>query len=173
MLSGTFVKYILLIIMSPVFSMLSERAEEKLTGKEFPFSFVQLLKDIFRGVTISLRNMVLEYLFIVMGLITCLFFPPLILVATPLLIVVGWYYVGFTLLDYNCERYRLGIGDSIRLIRKNKGYACGIGFVYSFFLALPFLPGDIIGIMCGPALGVIGATMSFLEINKTTVPASS
>jgi CysZ protein len=164
--SGTLVKYILLIILSPVFSLLSEKTEEKIGGEKFPFSFVQLLKDIARGTAISLRNLLFEYLFIFGGFVLCFFFPPLILFVTPFLFFIGWYFVGFTLLDYNCERHRYSIGKSVDLIRKNKGYACGIGFVYSFFLALPFLPGDIIGIMCGPALGVIGATLSFLEMNR-------
>jgi CysZ protein len=165
-MSGTLVKYVLLIILSPVFALLSEKTEIKLTGKEFPFSFVQLLKDIFRGITISLRNMLLEYLFIFFGFVICFFLPPMVIIVTPFLLFTGWYFTGFTLLDYNCERHRLRISKSVELIRKNKGYACGIGFVYSLFLALPFLFGDIIGIMCGPALGVIGATLSFLEMNK-------
>ena len=169
-LSGTLVKYVLLIILSPVFALLSEKAEERLTGKEFPFSFIQLLKDIFRGITISIRNMLLEYIIIFGCFIVCLFFPPLFLITTPFLLFLGWYFVGFTLLDYNCERHRYTMSASIKLIRKNKGYACGIGFVYSFFLALPFLPGNIIGIICGPAVGVVGATISFLEMTK---PANS
>ncbi|MGZ4042037.1 MAG: EI24 domain-containing protein [Bacteroidia bacterium] len=165
-ISGTFVKYVLLMILSPVFALLSESAEEKLTGNKFPFSFVQLIKDIFRGIAISLRNMMLEYFFMFLCFLLTLIFPPLIIVTTPLALFIGWYYVGFTLLDYNSERHKFGIGQSTRFIKHNKGYACGIGFVYSFFLALPFIPGSIIGMMFGPAVAVIGGTISFLEIQK-------
>jgi CysZ protein len=166
LLSGTFIKYALLIILSPVFALLSEKTEEKLTGKNFPFSFSQLIKDIVRGIGMSLRNMLLEYFFIFVCFILSLFFPPLLFVTTPFLLLMGWYFVGFALLDYNSERHKMGIGKSINLMKRNKGYACGIGLVYSFFLALPFIPGHLIGIMFGPAVAVVGGTISFLEINK-------
>ena len=166
LVSGTFVKYVLLIILSPVFALLSEKTEEKLTGKEFPFSFKQLLKDILRGVFICLRNMMIEYLFIIICFIASVFFPPLFFVTTPFLLFLGWYFVGFALLDYNCERHKFKAGQSIALIRKNKGYACGIGLVYCFFLALPFLPGQVLGMMFGPASAVVGSTISFLEIQE-------
>lgn len=165
-LSGTFVKYVLLMILSPVFALLSESAEEKITGNKFPFSFTQLLKDILRGVAISLRNMILEYFFVFSCFLLTLFFPPLIFITTPFIMFLGWYYVGFTLLDYNSERHKFGVSESTRFIKQNKGYACGVGFVYSFFLALPFIAGSIIGMMFGPALAVVGGTISFLEIQK-------
>jgi CysZ protein len=166
MLSGTFIKYILLIILSPVFALLSERAEEKLTGKNFPFSLKQLLKDVLRGIAITVRNMILEYFFIFICFLVCIFFPPLIFVTTPFLLLLGWYFVGFSLLDYSCERHKYGVGEGIQFIKRNKGYAIGIGFVYSFFMALPFIPGQVLGMMFGPAIAVIGATISFIEINK-------
>jgi CysZ protein len=168
-MSGTFVKYILLMVLSPVFALLSEKAEEKLTGVEFPFSFKQLLKDIGRGILISLRNMILEFFFIFICFVVCIFFPPLLFVTTPFLLLLGWYFVGFAILDYNCERHRYGVGQSIDFMKKNRGYVIGIGLVYSFFLALPFLPGQILGMMFGPAVAVIGATVSFLEIRKNAM----
>jgi len=165
-LGGTFIKYILLMVLSPVFALLSESAEEKLTGWKFPFSFLQLLKDIFRGIAISLRNMILEYFFMFACFLLTIIFPPLIIVTAPFLLFLGWYYVGFTLLDYNCERHKFGVAKSSQFIRNNKGYACGIGLVYSFFLGLPFILGSVLGIMFGPAVAVVGATISFLEINN-------
>lgn len=165
-LSGTFIKYVLLMLLSPVFALLSESAEEKLSGKKFPFSFVQLIKDIFRGVGISLRNMLLEYFFMFACFLITFIFPPLVIITTPFVLFLGWYYVGFTLLDYNSERHKFKIGQSTQFIKQNRGYACGIGFVYSFFLALPFLAGSIIGMMFGPVLAVVGGTISFLEIQN-------
>lgn len=166
--SSTFLKYVLLMILSPVFSLLSESADEKLTGNKYPFNFIQLLKDIVRGVSINLRNMLLEYFFIFICFIISIAFPPLFIVTTPFLLFLGWYYVGFSLLDYSCERHKYNASQSIQFIKQNRGTACGIGFVYSFFMALPFLPGSVIGIMFGPSIGVVGSTISFLEINKTT-----
>ncbi len=168
--STTFIKYVLLMILSPVFSLLSEKAEQKITGNTYPFSFKQLLKDILRGIAISLRNMLLEYFFIVSCFVVSLIFPPLFIITTPFLLFIGWYYAGFVLLDYNCERHKYGVSKSVQFIKANKGMACGIGFVYSFFMALPFFPGAIVGIMFGPSVGIVGGTISFLEINKKNLP---
>ena len=168
-ISATFIKYVLLMVLSPVFSLLSEKTEQKLTGNVYSFSFIQLVKDSVRGILISLRNMLLEYFFIFCCFILCVFFPPIVVCIAPFLLLLGWYYVGFSLLDYNCERHKYSILKSINFIRKNKGTACGIGFVYSVFMALPFMPGSVLGIMFGPSLGVVGGAISFLEITKTEI----
>lgn len=166
LISGTFSRYILLIVLSPLFALLSEKAEENLTGAHFPFSFKQLCKDILRGILITLRNLSIEFGIIILCMILSFFFAPVALLTIPFLLFVSWYFTGFTMLDYSAERHKLKSGESTDLIRLNKGYACGIGCVYWLFMILPFFIGDIIGIMFGPALAVVGATISFLEIRK-------
>ncbi|MBS1634277.1 MAG: EI24 domain-containing protein [Bacteroidetes bacterium] len=162
--SGTFTKYLLLIIMSPLFARVSELTEEKITGKSYPFVFSGFLKDIWRGIGISLRNMLLEYLIIIACFTISILFAPAAFITTPFLLFVSWYYFGFTMLDYNFERHGMNISKSTRFARRNMGLACGIGIVYAFFISLPTFVGDIIGIMLGPLLAVVGATTSFLEL---------
>jgi CysZ protein len=166
LISGTFSRYILLIVLSPLFALLSEKAEENLTGAQFPFSFKQLCKDILRGVLITLRNLSIEFGIIILCMILSFFIAPVAIITIPFLLFVSWYFTGFTMLDYNAERHKLKAGESTDLVRMNKGYACGIGCVYWLFMILPFFIGDIIGIMFGPALAVVGSTISFLEIQK-------
>lgn len=163
-IAGTFIKYVLLIFLSPVFSLLSEKTESRLTGREFEFSFSQLLTDIVRGIGISLRNLLLEYSFIFICFVLTLLFPPLIIVSAPLLLFIGWYYTGFTLLDYNFERHRLSARESNAIIASARGYACAVGMVYSVLLSLPFLFGGLIGIVFGPVIATIGGTICFLQI---------
>jgi CysZ protein len=161
-----FSKYLLLMILSPLFSLLSESADEKLTGNKFPFNIIQLLKDVLRGITVNLRNLFMElFLTFALWLIT-FFFPPLIFITFPLGLVIGWYFIGFNLLDYSCERHKLSVREGIQFIKRNRGYAIGVGCVYSLFMSLPTFAGDLVGLMFGPTLAVIGATMSFLEIKK-------
>jgi CysZ protein len=166
LISGTFSRYILLIILSPLIALLSEKAEETITGKKFPFSFQQLCKDILRGVLITLRNLSLEFGIIILCTVLSFFIAPVAILTVPFLILVSWYFTGFTMLDYNAERYKMRAGESSNLVRANQGYACGIGCVYWLFMILPFFIGDMIGIMFGPALAVVGATISFLEIRN-------
>lgn len=162
-MSGTFSKYITLIILSPIFSKLSEETEQKINQTNYPFNFSQFIKDIGRGILISIRNMLIEYFYLAICFIITLIFPPLAIVTTPLLILISWYYTGFTMLDYNFERHKMSISQSSVFIKKNAGLACGIGLVYSLFMLLPLF----LGIMFGPILAVVGATISFLEIKKS------
>lgn len=159
-ISSTFVKYVTLIFLSPLFALLSESVEEKLSGTKYPFLTTQLIKDIGRGIVMSIRNMILEYFFIACCLILTLIFPPSVIVTGPLLILVSWYFLGFTMFDYNFERHKMGVSQSIHIARKHKGMICGIGMIYSLFMVLPLF----IGLMFGPVLAVVGATLCFLEL---------
>lgn len=161
-ISSTFVKYVTLIFLSPLFALLSESVEEKLSGTKYPFHTTQLLKDIDRGIVMSIRNMILEYFVIACCFIVTLLFPPLVIITGPFLILVSWYFLGFTMFDYNFERHKMGVSHSIKTARKHKGMICGIGMVYSLFMVLPFF----IGLMFGPVLAVVGATLCFLELNS-------
>lgn len=165
-IGGIFTKYILLILLSPLFSLLSESVEEKLEGKKFPFNIVQLLKDIGRGTIISLRNLFMELFLSFFLWIIAIFFPPLFFITFPLGLIIGWYFIGFALLDYSCERHKYSVSSSIQFIKSHRGYAIGIGCVYAIFMALPTFAGDFIGLMFGPTIAVIGATTSFLKIKK-------
>ena len=162
-LSGTLIKYVTLICLSPLFALLSESVEQKINGQTYPFNFSQLIKDIGRGILISLRNLFLEYLIIIACFILTLFFAPLAIVTVPFLMLVSWYFIGFTMMDYNFERHKMSISQSVQFARKNKGLICGIGIVYFAVMLLPFF----IGMMFAPLLAVIGATISFLEIQKS------
>lgn len=161
--SSTFSKYVVLILLSPLFALLSESVEQKINGNNYPFNFYQLLKDIGRGILMSIRNMLFEYLIIAICFIATLFFAPLIVVTGPLLVIVSWYFLGFTMMDYNFERHKMSVSQSVQFARKNKGIICGIGLVYSLFMILPLF----LGIMFAPLLAVVGATISFLEIQKS------
>lgn len=161
-ISSTFTKYVVLIFLSPLFALLSESVEEKTNGRNFPFTFSQLIKDIGRGIIMSIRNMLLEYFFIALCFIITIIFPPLAFITTPFLILVSWYFIGFTMMDYNFERHKMNISDSVQFARKNKGLICGIGIIYSAFMLLPFF----LGLMFGPVLAVVGATLSFLELKQ-------
>ncbi len=162
-LSSTLIKYITLIFLSPLFALLSESVEQKINGNNYPFNFFQLLKDIGRGILMSLRNLFLEYFIIATCFIVTLFFAPIAIITVPLLMLVSWYFLGFTMMDYNFERHKMSISKSVQFARKNKGLICGIGLVYTVFMMLPLF----LGIMFAPLLAVIGATISFLEIKKS------
>ena len=147
-------KYLFLIIGSPLFAYLSEKTEAIIEGKEFPFSFKQLMKDIVRGIRLALRNMLWQTVYVVS--IFILAFVPVIGLITPLLaLLVECYYLGFSMLDYSCERNKLSPSQSIVFIGRHKGLAIGNGMV---FYMMHFIP--VLGWLLAPSYAVIAATIS-------------
>jgi CysZ protein len=153
-------KYIFLIIGSPVFSYLSEKTGAIMENKEFPFSFNQLSKDIARSVKLALRNSLWQTVYILSILI--LSFIPFIGWFTPFFaILIEAYYLGFSMLDYSCERNKLSASQSIAFISDHKGLAIGNGIV---FYLLHLLVG--VGWILAPSYSVIAATISLYKTRK-------
>ncbi len=156
-------KYVFLIIGSPVFAYLSEKTEAILEGKDFPFSLTQLLKDIVRGIRIALRNLLWQTVYA--ASIFILAFIPVVGWITPLIsLLVECYFLGFSMLDYSCERHKLTTSQSIAFIGKHKGLAIGNGLV---FLLMHIIP--VLGWVLAPSYAVIAATISLYgdKENKT------
>ena len=152
-------KYLFLIIGSPIFAYLSEKTAAIMEGKEYPFSFIQLLQDIIRGIRISLRNALWQTVYMVAILIVA--FIPIIGLATPLItILIECYYYGFSMLDYSMERNKKTTSESIFFISHHKGLAIGNGIVFYLMHLLP-----IVGWLLAPAYAVIAATIS-LHVEK-------
>jgi CysZ protein len=147
-------KFIFLIVGSPIFAYLSEKTEAILMGKDFPFSFSQLLKDIIRGIRIALRNTVWQTVYMLTILLLGLV--PIIGWVTPLLaLLIECYYYGFSMLDYSMERHKKNTSESIVFIGSRKGLAIGNGIGFYFLHVLP-----IIGWVVAPAYAVVAATLS-------------
>jgi len=153
-------KYLFLIIGSPLFAYLSEKTEAILSGKDFPFSFSQLLKDIARGIKLALRNTLWQTVYSV-SLLILSFFPVVGWVTPVIALFVECYYYGFSMLDYSCERHKLSPSASIEFIGKHKGLAIGNGIVFYLMHLLP-----VVGWVLAPTYAVVAATISLYYQNK-------
>lgn len=154
-------KYLFLIIGSPVFAYLSEKTESILNGKDFPFSFKQLLKDIVRGIRLSLRNTLWQTIYIITLLLLSLI--PVVGWITPLIaLFTECFYYGFSMLDYSAERAKLSYSQSIDFINRHKGLAIGNGLIFYLMHAV-----IVVGWILAPAYAVIAATLSLHKIKST------
>ena len=52
--------YLIIIMMAPVFAIISEKTEQILSGNSNPFQWAQFFKDIRRGILLALRNLSIE-----------------------------------------------------------------------------------------------------------------
>lgn len=131
-----FAKYLVVILLAPLFSKISEKVEFILTGNRYKFNFKQLINDIKRGMRIGVRNLMWEVFFF-----TIVFIVALIgwgdYASSPVrhvLIFISFYYYGFSFMDYIHERLKLDFKESIQLTRENRGVALSIGSVYSILI---------------------------------------
>ncbi len=153
-------KYLFLIVGSPLFAYLSEKTEAIIEGKEFPFSFKQLLHDMGRGIKIALRNTLWQTVYTISILLLSLL--PVAGWFTPFFaLLVECYYFGFSMLDYSSERHRLSTSQSIAFIGRHKGLAIGNGIVFYLMHAV-----ILVGWILAPSYAVIAATLSLLKTKE-------
>lgn len=151
-------KYLFLIVGSPVFAYLSEKTSSIIEGKDFPFSFSQLTKDIWRGIRLALRNALWQTIYVFCILLLSLI--PLFGWITPLVgLFIECYYYGFSMVDYSLERNKLSPAASIDFIGRHKGLAIGNGLMFYLMHALP-----VIGWVLAPAYAVVAATLSLYKV---------
>lgn len=156
-------KFLFLIVGSPLFAYLSEKTESIMQGKDFPFSFSQLLKDIVRGISIALRNLLWQTVYVLAILIVS-FIPVVGWIAPLMALMIECYYFGFSMLDYSSERNKLSAAQSIAFIGNHKGLAIGNGIVFYLMHMVPF-----IGWVLAPGYAVIAATISLVNARKQHV----
>jgi len=153
--------YIIIALLSPVFSNLSEKTEKIINGNDYPFQLSQTIKDIGRSLLLTLKNFLIQTgLTIVLFIIG--FIPVIGWLAPIFLFLINSYYFGFGFMDFTCERYKMDIKQSMKIIKNHKWAAITLGAVFSFSLFIPF---------CGVALSafisvisVIAATVLMLQI---------
>lgn len=151
------IKYLWLILGSPVFSWLSEKTEALVNGKAYSFSFSNFISDILRGIRIALRNLLWQTVYLIALFIIALL--PVAGWAVPIFVlIIEAYYFGFSMLDYSFERRRGDMGNSIRYIGSHKGLAIGNGMVFYMVHLIP-----VAGWVLAPAYAVIAATLTVVE----------
>ena len=134
-----YMKYFILIVLAPLYSYISEKTEEIFTGKSYPFNLIRFMNDVFRGIRITIRNMIIETVIIIFGGILSFFIPfisPLVILA---LFLVNCYFMAFNFFDYIAERKKMNISKSTQYMRSNKNTLLGFGFAYNLVALIPFV----------------------------------
>lgn len=135
----SFMRYILIILLSPILSVVSERVERILTGNKYKFNLKQLIKDIKRALNLAIRNIIWE-LSIVYGLILGYYIISWMLglsdkvdsfVTGGIAMAIAFYYYGFGFIDYLMERKRMNLQESVSFVREHRGFAVALGSIFT------------------------------------------
>jgi CysZ protein len=150
-------KYLILIIGSPVFVYLSEKTEAIIDGKEHSFNWPDLKKDASRGIKLALRNAVWQSVYLAGLFILSLI--PLIGWITPVIaLLMECYYFGFSMLDYSFARNEFTEDQSVSFTGHHRGLAIGNGLLFYLMHAV---------IVLAPAYAVVAATLSVHKVKNS------
>jgi CysZ protein len=152
--------YVVLLLLSPILSLVAATATEKITGTQVPFQFSQFLNDILRGVSMAVRNFIYQ-LVITVALLIIGFIPILGWLSPILLFGVSSYFYGFSFIDYALESKQLNYGQSVRFVQKNKVLSAGIGLPYVILLLVPF-----IGLILAGFFAIVSTVSATIAIHK-------
>jgi CysZ protein len=168
-------KYLVMIFLSPLLAILSEKTEEILTGNKYKFNLKQLIIDVKRGIGIAIRMLVAEFgIIFLIWLPICKLFGVNDFIYEFVALLIGFYFYGFAYIDYINERLRLSIRESWKFMKKHAGLAIAIGAVYSLFYKIPSLIPtdnkwldtvlDNFGVLFAPVLAIVAATIAMHKL---------
>ena len=151
-------KYIILILVAPFMSPLSEKIEAHLMGRESNarFNLVRAGKEIWRGIRVSLRNFSREILYTIVLLIVG-FIPLIGFLSAPAIFMVQAYFVGFGNMDYTLERH-MGVKESAIFVKDYKGLAIANGSIFLFLLMIP-----VAGLFLAPSLATVASAVESVQ----------
>lgn len=153
-------RYIILILSAPALALTAERTQEIITGITYPFDRKQFVSDVWRGIQLSIRNLLVEWL-ITIPLYFLLLIPVVDFFIGIGILLIESYFVGFSMIDYRNEFLRMSGRESRQLIHQNKGIAIGIGLVFSVSLLVPFA-----GVLLAPTLAIVAAALAMEKIES-------
>lgn len=144
-------KYLILILYTPVLAFMAEKIYEIRTNNKIPFRFSTFINNIFRGISLSIKNLFKE-LFLTL-LCTLLGFTVVLSPFVPVLIfIIQSYFYGFSMLDYQLEIKGYTTKKSAEIVWKNKGFVVGNGLIFNLLLLIP-----IIGVIVAPIWALAAA----------------
>ena len=158
--------YIIVIILSPLFSIISEKTEHVITDNayEYPFELKQFFKDVVRGIGIAIRNVALETVIMIFVFIIGLILSFISWIGVIFMFFITSYFYGFSFMDYSNERYKRGLKESVKFMRKYKWVAIVNGSFFAIVLFIPYIGIALSAFVA--VLSVIAGTVSMVEIKK-------
>jgi CysZ protein len=154
-------KYILLILMSPLLSVISEKAEKQMTGMVGGAGF-SFARSTFRSGRINMRNMLKELVFTVLLLIVG-FLPGINVIVLPLIFVTQAYFTGFGIMDFYLERHYT-FSQTITIVYKNKWAAVALGTIFMTLFLIP-----VVGVIVAPYFTTVSGTRYFISQSEKAI----
>jgi CysZ protein len=151
---------IILLLMSPILTYLSERVASALNAEVPAFSITQFMRDLTRAAGLALKNGALQ----IMLSLVCFFigFLPVIGVLSPFLLIgINAYFYGVNFMDYSLERRKYTIQESGTFVWKHKTTTMSLGTPFALWMIIP-----LIGPITSGFVAIFATVAATLEIQR-------
>lgn len=155
-------KFFILVLLSPVMSILSENYDAYLTGQKYKFDVVKLINDVIRAVFVVFIAFILEMSCYLLFTVFSFLVPDALEPACYFLITA--FFVGFSFYDYSLERYSIGTFGSLGFAFSKVLTMVLTGSIFSLIFMVPY-----IGIPIAPVLTVMISTVVYIKIRGIKV----
>ena len=156
--------FLLLTLLSPVASILSEKLDNRLTGQTFDGGLARIITDVLRAVGIVIVTLILQLVFmLVWFLISKLLFfiPGIEVISSIVYFMIPAFFFGLSFYDFSLERYQFSVGQSWTYASRNKLHMVITGGLFSLILMIP-----IVGLIIAPVFLTMVSTIVFLKMNE-------
>lgn len=156
-------QFLVITVLSPFHTVLSERIDREETGSNFENSWSKIINDLVRTIGVAILGG-LMYLFIKLVWLGVAYIFGIGFLTPYMSIVFVAFFTGFNSYDFSLERYDYSVAKSWAYAFKHPLHMISTGLIFTGFLAIPH-----VGIVLAPVFLTMIGTLSFLQIRKREV----
>lgn len=156
-------QFVVITLLSPFHTILSEKLDRAETGSDFKTSWEKIINDIVRTIGVAILGG-LMYLFIKFVWLMIAYLLGIGFLTPYISIVLIAFFTGFNSYDYSLERYDYSVVKSWGYAFKHPLHMISTGLIFTGFLAIPH-----VGIVLAPVFLTMVGTLSFLKIRNREV----
>lgn len=153
-------QFVLITLLSPFHTILSEKLDHAETGSDFQNGFGKIVNDIVRTIGVAILGGIM-YLFLKFIWFLVAYILGIDFLTPYMSLFFIAFFTGFNSYDFSLERYDYSVVESWRYAFKHPLHMITSGLIFTGLLAIPF-----VGVVLAPVILTMVGTLSFLNIRK-------
>ena len=153
------IQFIVLTLLSPFNSLLSEKFDSEITGREFKTSFIQILNDFLRAIFVAFIAITFEITCMIIWWTLSWFLPGSDFLDPIMYFLIAAFFFGFAFYDYSLERHGVSTTRSIGFSFSKMSYMLLTGSIFQLIFMSPY-----VGLFIAPVLATFIATGAYVKL---------
>lgn len=153
-------QFVLITLLSPFHTILSEKLDRAETGSDFKSGWEKIINDIVRTIGVAILGGIMYLFFKFIWLLIAFVFGIGFLTPYMSIIFIA-FFTGFNSYDFSLERYDYSVAKSWGYAFRHPLHMILTGLIFTGFLAIPH-----VGIVLAPVFLTMVGTLTFIRIRK-------